>query len=446
MRNRNRTPLRVSIVAAFVAILVSFLFGGATRAANTANTAKITAKITAISSGSSQVSSPVTVKGTWSTKKLEVGQTFTVTSDVINWAYDFPFTVDSGDKIGSCKADKGTLTCSVDNVPASIADKTDISGTWWTSARIQKTAVGKKTGEITLNGKVYPFTLGDKDGDGVCDNDCSGGHYEDAKPENSKWGWVNPDGTTSWMITWIAEPGTVYTIHDEYTELSAGVKCTTGATWDPETTLYADAELVDANTIKATAPKDAKVCVTYTPKPMATPAGAKTVTNVATINGLKLERTIDVKVDGGTDGDGTTPAPTPTPTPTPTPAPTPEPSVTPTPVPTPTPSTTPEPSPSATPSTPTPEPSPSVTPTPTPTPEPSSTPSAPTPSTTPSVTPTPSPSTTPTPSATPTPAPQHKKLAVTGTSGDIVTSAVALVALGGFLIWVRRRQTAHSER
>ncbi len=439
MRNRNRTPLRVSIVAAFVAILVSFLFGGATRAANTANTAKITAKITAISSGSSQVSSPVTVKGTWSTKKLEVGQTFTVTSDVINWAYDFPFTVDSGDKIGSCKADKGTLTCSVDNVPASIADKTDISGTWWTSARIQKTAVGKKTGEITLSGKVYPFTFGDKDGDGTCDSDCSGGHYEDATPENSKWGWANPDGTTSWMITWIAEPGTVYTIHDEYTELSAGVKCTTGATWDPETTVYADAELVDANTIKATAPKDAKVCVTYTPKPMATPAGAKTVTNVATVNGLKLERTIDVKVDGGTDGDGTTPAPTPTPTPTPTPAPTPEP----TPTPEPSPSTTPEPSPSA--------------------PSPSTTPSAPTPSPSATPTPTPSPTTSrpvplptpvierykePTPSAAPTPnpAPQHKKLAVTGTSGDVVTSAVALVALGGFLIWARRRQTAHSER
>ena len=417
MRNRNRTPLRVSIVAAFVAILVSFLFGGATRAANTA---KITAKITAISSGSSQVSSPVTVKGTWSTNKLEVGQTFTVTSDVINWAYDFPFTVDSGDKIGSCKTDKGTLTCSVDNVPASIADKTDISGTWWTSARIQKTAVGKKTGEITLNGKVYPFTLGDKDGDGVCDNDCSGGHYEDAKPENSKWGWVNPDGTTSWMITWIAEPGTVYTIHDEYTELSAGVKCTTGATWDPETTLYADAELVDANTIKATAPKDAKVCVTYTPKPMTTPAGAKTVTNVATINGLKLERTIDVKVDGGTDGDGTTPAPTPTPTPTPTPEPSP--------------STTPEPSPSA----PSPTPSPSATPTP----SPSTTTSRPVPLPTPVI----ERYKEPTPSATPTPAPQHKKLAVTGTSGDVVTSAVALVTLGGFLIWARRRQMARSER
>ena len=121
---------------------------------------------------------------------------------------------------------------------------------------------------------------------------------------------------------------------------------------------------------------------------------------------------------------------------------------------TPTPAPTPEPSPSTTP-----EPSPSA-----PSPAPSPTPSAPTPSATPSVTPTPTPSTTPTrrpvplptpvieryeeptPSAIPTPAPQHKKLAVTGTSGDVVTSAVALVALGGFLIWARRRQTARSER
>lgn len=126
---------------------------------------------------------------------------------------------------------------------------------------------------------------------------------------------------------------------------------------------------------------------------------------------------------------------------TPTPAPTPEP----TPTPEPSPSTTPEPSPSA----------------PSPAPSPSTTPSTPTPSTTPSATPSPSPTTSrpvplptpvieryeePTPSATPTPAPQHKKLAVTGTSGDVVTSAVALVALGGFLIWARRRQTARSER
>ena len=143
---------------------------------------------------------------------------------------------------------------------------------------------------------------------------------------------------------------------------------------------------------------------------------------------------------GGNAGFDNTPTPAPTPEPTPTPEPSPVPT------PEPSPSTTPEPSPSA------------------PSPAPSPTPSAPTPSATPSVTPTPTPSTTPTrrpvplptpvieryeeptPSATPTPAPQHKKLAVTGTSGDVATSAVALVALGGFLIWARRRQTAHSER
>lgn len=137
------------------------------------------------------------------------------------------------------------------------------------------------------------------------------------------------------------------------------------------------------------------------------------------------------KESGGNAGFDNTPTPAPTPEPTPTPEPSP--------------STTPEPSPSA----------------PSPAPSPSATPSTPTPSTTPSATPSPSPTTSrpvplptpvieryeePTPSATPTPAPQHKKLAVTGTSGDVVTSAVALVALGGFLIWARRRQTAHSER
>lgn len=142
---------------------------------------------------------------------------------------------------------------------------------------------------------------------------------------------------------------------------------------------------------------------------------------------------------GGNAGFDNTPTPAPTPEPTPTPEPSPVPT------PEPSPSTTPEPSPSA----PSPEPSPSTTP------------STPTPSTTPSATPSPSPTTSrpvplptpvieryeePTPSATPTPAPQHKKLAVTGTSGDVVTSAVALVALGGFLIWARRRQTARSER
>lgn len=329
----NRALASIGIAAAVVC-------GSATPALAADN--PIDAKITYISSGSSQVSAPVTVKGTWSAKKLEVNQTFKVRSDVINWAYDFPFTLNDGTRIGSCETDKGTLTCTVDNVPDTVANKTDISGIWWTTARLQESVVGKKWGEISIGGRAWPFAFGDKDWDSACDNDCDGGHYEDAKPENSKWGWVNPDGTTSWMITWIAEPGVKYSVHDAYTKLSTSVKCAKGDTWDPNTTVYISAIPVNDYTIEFTAPEGVKTCVTYTPEPMATPAGAKTATNVADVNGIKLERTIEVEVNGGTTGDGTTPtlAPSPsvtTPTPNPTTTtPVPVPSVT-TPAPTPTP-------------------------------------------------------------------------------------------------------------
>lgn len=388
----KRTLASIGIAAALVC---------GTAAPAFAESEPITAKITAISSGSSQVSSPVTVKGTWSTKKLEVGQTFKVESTAINWAYDFPFTVDSGDKIGDCKADKGTLTCSVDNVPTSLADKTDISGIWWTTARLQESVVGKKTGEILIGKRAYPFAFGDKDWDSACDNDCNGGHYEDAKPENSKWGWVNPNGTTSWMITWIAEPGVKYSIHDDYTKLSTSVKCTKGDTWDPNTSVYITALQVNDYTIEFTAPEGVKTCVTYTPEPMPTPAGAKTVTNVADVNGIKLERTIEVKVNGGTTGDGTTPAPTPTVT---TPAPNP---------------TTTEPV--TVPSTPTETPQSGTS---TPSPKPSTS------TTTPSAKPSPT-----TRTAEPQPSKQAK-LAKTGANAEIAATLVIMIAAFGVVIYI----------
>ena len=389
----NRALASIGIAAALVC---------GTAAPALAEDNPITAKITAISSGSSQVSSPVTVKGSWSTKKLEVGQTFKVTSDVINWAYDFPFTVDTGDKIGSCKTDKGILTCTVDNVPDAVANKTDISGIWWTTARLQESVVGKKWGEISIGGQAYPFTFGDKDWDSTCDNDCNGGHYEDAKPENSKWGWVNPDGTTSWMITWIAEPGVKYNVHDSYTKLSTSIKCAKGDTWDPNTTVYISAIRVNDYTIEFTAPEGVKVCTTYTPEPMTTPAGAKTATNVAMVNGLKLERTIEVKVNGGTTGDGTTPAPVPS-------------------------ATTPAPNPTTT--TPVPLPSPSI-----------ETPDTPQ-SGTPSPSAKPSPSETPTPSTRPTvkaetPKPSETKLAKTGSDSSFLVVLVPMVAIIGTFIYL----------
>lgn len=388
----NRSIASIGIAAALIC---------GTAAPALAEGAPITAKITAISSGSSQVSSPVTVKGSWSTKKLEVGQTFTVTSDVINWAYDFPFTLSDDTQIGSCKTDKGTLSCTVDNVPDSVATKTDISGIWWTTARLRESVVGKKSGEILIGNRAYPFTFGDKDWDSACDNDCNGGHYEDAKPENSKWGWVNPDGSTSWMITWIAEPGVKYNVHDTYTKLSTSVKCAAGDTWDPNTTVYISAIRVNDYTIEFTAPEGAKVCVTYTPEPMATPAGAKTATNVAYVNGTKLERTIDVEVRGGTTGDGTTPAPAPSPS-----------------------VTTPAPNPTTT--TPVPLPSSSI-----------ETPDAPQ-SGTPSETPIPS--TRPTKTAE-SPKPSETKLAKTGASAAFLVVLVPfIIAIGTICAFVARKE------
>lgn len=381
----NRALASVGIAAALVC-------GSAAPALAADN--PIDAKIINISSGSSQVSSPVTVKGSWSTKKLEVGQSFKVTSDVINWAYDFPFTMNDNTKIGSCKTDKGTLTCTVDNVPDSVANKTDISGIWWTTARLQESVVGKKSGEILIGKRAYPFSFGDKDWDSACDNDCNGGHYEDAKPENSKWGWVNPDGTTSWMITWIAEPGVKYSIHDGYTKLSTSVKCAKGDTWDPNTIVYISAIQVNDYTIEFTAPEGVKVCTTYTPEPMATPAGAKTATNVAYVNDTKLERTIEVSVNGGTTGDGTTPAPSPS-------------------------VTTPEPNPTTT--TPVPLPSPSI-----------GTPDAP-------QSETPIPSTRPTKTAE-TPKPSETKLAKTGTYAGVLAVLIPLIAAVGTIAYLASRK------
>ena len=420
--------------------------------ASTATTGhQMTAEITRVTSSGTHVTSSVRVDGTWATEKLEIGQSFSVHANVdLKWATNFPFVLDGGERIGDCTVDNTALTCTVDTVPDTMVNKTNVTGHWWSAARIQESAVGKTTAEFILEGKTSTVTFGDSNGDGVCDKDCGPVHYAYVNIDSFKAGWLNSDSTTSWMISWIASPGTEYTVHDEYTQLSTSVSCATSATWDPATTTKLTADRVDDNTIKMIAPANAQVCVTYTPIPMRAAAGAKSVTNIATVNGVRYENTVKVEVAGGTDGDGTAPSPQPTPTPAPTPSPTPvTPSVSPSP------STTPEPSPSA----PSPAPSPSTTPS-APTPSPSATPSA-TPSSSVTPTPTPSPTTSrpvplptpvierykePTPSAIPTPAPQHKKLAVTGTSGDVVTSAVALVALGGFLIWARRRQTAHSER
>lgn len=392
------------------------------------NTPEIKAEVTKATSSSRQTSSEVNVGGTWAVEKLAVGQRFAV-STVPNegkapfmWAASFPFTLDDGTKIGECSANEATLTCTVKEVPESYKDKTDVTGTWWAKARLQGGAIGTTEGTITLNGKaVKTLVWGDKNGEGVCTNDCSSpAHYEYANPENVKFGWSNADGTISWGIKWIANGGVEYSVKDFDAKLGTTVKCAKSDTWDPATTEIITATQVDPNTIKFTAPEGSKTCVTYPPEHTVVPEGQTSATNHAEVNGMKLEATATVKSNGGTDGDGSVkPAPEPS-----TPAPAPEPSVTP--APQPTPSVKPTPAPSE-------EPTPASSEKPTPAPAPSEKPSpAPSPSDEPqSATPTPQP---------PAPAvvPEQGKLAKTGAASEAIV--IALIAIGGgalacYLAW-----------
>lgn len=300
----------------------------------------ISAQVTKATSASRQTTSEVTVEGTWAAPRLTVGSTLTVGSidGGFAWRAGFPFTLDDGTKIGECVADQSTLTCTVTDVPEAWAAKQDVSGTFHARAQLTDKAVGTESTQITLNGEtVRTLVWGDKDGAGVCTNDCDGpAHYEYARPETVKFGWTNRDGSVGWGIQWKVDPGTEYTITDETNALHAAVKCSTGPTWDPETTSWTDGKLDDTkHTLTFTPPTGALVCVTF-PDATKPVEGQTTYTNRATINGQSFEATATIKASGGTDGDGTV-KPTPTPAPTPTTEPTPEPTpTTPAPKPTPT--------------------------------------------------------------------------------------------------------------
>lgn len=290
----------------------------------------ITAQVTKATSASRQTSSEVTVEGTWATPHLTVGSTLTVGSidGGFNWRANFPFALDDGTKIGECVADQATLTCTVTEVPEAWAAKQDVSGTFHARAQLTDKAVGTESTQITLNGQtVRTLVWGDKEGTGVCSNDCATpAHYEYARPETVKYGWTDANGAIAWGIQWKIDPGTEYTITDETNALHAAVKCSTGPTWAPDTTSWTDGKLDDTkHTLTFTPPVGALVCVTF-PDATKPVEGVTTYTNRATINGASLEATATVNASGGTDGDGTVkpaPAPAPTPTTEPTPKPTP---------------------------------------------------------------------------------------------------------------------------
>jgi secreted protein len=267
-----------------------------------------------------------------------------------------------------------------------------VTGTFHARARLSDAAVGTEDTQIVVNGEVTrTLVWGDKEGTGTCTNDCaSPAHFEYAAPETIKFGWTNPDKSISWGIKWAVEAGKTYTLTDETNALPKAVKCSSGPTWDPETTTWTDGTLDEsAHTLTFTPPTGSLVCIVY---PAASPhvEGQDTYTNRATINGKSLEATATIKASGGTDGDGKTkPKPTPVPTPSDEPQ-----------------------------SAPTPTPSPTTDPTPgtvkpAPKPEPSSTPTVEQPK--------------PAPAAAPAP---QERLAKTGATTDGIFLAVGIIAFG----------------
>lgn len=509
MRNRNRTPLRVSIVAAFVAILVSFLFGGMTRAdeaqsaaqsigattvavtdeaqsSNTTTAVAVTADNDAQSSSGSSVATATTTDNeptscTPRNISPEEIQTDFKTSDgsVDITAYEaVEFAVNLTLAQNHCAGDSITISVPSElgtdadfapipmttpegivigyaayntdhTVSVKLTDAVEVPGrvnfhasAWW-RVHMSSSLIPGETRELEWNvgGVVRRTTIQV----GTCDGCSTIG----AAP--SKWGSVDgseqhvtivlptatQDAQTFVITDVLTSPGQKFNC-DQLLTGRMGVYTKAGPWGQPQYERFIEPGITsctsDKATLSATLNAGEKARLELNILVESTDPGPWTDTASITSQDKSWEVSTRVvrRESGGNAGFDTNPV-----------------------VPTPTPSTTPEPSPSA----PSPAPSPSTTPS-APTPSPSATPSA-TPSSSVTPTPTPSPTTSrpvplptpvierykePTPSATPTPALQHKKLAVTGTSGDVATSAIALVALGGFLIWARRRQTARSER
>lgn len=532
MHRQHNTPLRVSVVAVFVALLMAFLFGGTTHADEAQSAATQSANVvteaqssdtvtaTAATNNEDQSSSGVVATATTTDKDAQPANgghgcisrdispgevdTLLQTQDgsVEFTAYEaVRFSITLTLEEGHCSGDSiiisvpselgtdgddspvpmttpsgvvigyATYNGTARTVTVTLTEQVEVPGrqdfhasAWWT-VHMEPSLVPGETRELRWNvdGVIrrQSIQVGACDGCSVIGNNPS------------KWGSVDGnaqhvtvvlptadhDGQEFVVTDTLTSPGQQFVCSDLLVG-RVGVYHSAGPWGQPMYDRFQDPTVVSCDSSKAT------LSVTLN-----TGEKARLQLNVgvdaadpgpwsdsATITSQDKSWEVSTRVvrreSGGNAGFTPTPTPTPAPTPSPAPTPTPAPSPSPSaPAPTPSTSPTPEPTPSVTPTpsaSPSPSPSapsPSVTPTPSPTPT-----TAPTPSTTPSATPvpTPTPSTTPTPvptpSATPAPARQHKKLAITGASGDAVTSAVALVALGGlFLIWARRRQTAHPE-
>ena len=463
MHHRNRTPLRVPILAILVALFAAFLFGGASRAdtetqsgsqstdtvatgAQSSSSSNATAvadnntQSSGVATGSSCISRPISageitnqyVKTTDGSHEftayeavefgfslaLEEGHcegdsiVFTVPSELGTDGSFMPVEMKAKDdtivayaRYSSDRTITVTLTGAVED-----SSKHHFQASAWWKVHMEDVLVPGEIRELEWNiGGIVrrtPITVG------TCPNCNKLGEGP------SKWGVVSslkPWYMTVTVITPTArEDGQEFVFTDKSTSPGqdfacpdptvgqAGVYSSAGPWGQPMYTRFIDVTIESCDSEKTVF----KLVLNKGEKARVNilinidPADKGPWTDEVTFNSQGKTWVTVTKVTRKESGGGAGFDPVPTPTPTPTPSPSPSaPSPTPSPSPTPTPAPSASPSPSPTP-TPAPTPEPSVTPTPVPTPTPST---SPTPEPTPSATPTPS--VTPTPSTTPEPAP-----------------------------------------
>ena len=492
--NRIGTPLRVPIVTAIVAVLMVLLFGGVSGAVPAAISAQQPSGVAVASNaaaGSNCHSRPISAK--------EITNQYVRTTDgshefTAYEAVEFGFSIALEE--GHCEGDSITISVPTElgtdgdfapvpmKTPEGVivgyatynsdhtvkvvltsavedSSKHHFQASAWWKVHMESTLVPGEIRELRweVGGIVRrtPIKVGECPGCSIIGKDPS------------KWGSVDgsaqhvtivlptatEDGQQFVVTDTLASPGQKF-ICDDLLTGRIGVYRSAGPWGQPMYTRYIEPDIASCSSDKATISvkldKGEKARLQINVSVSATDPGPwRDVANITSQDkSWDVSAQIIRRESGGNAGFDTnpvvpTPDPTPSPAPTPTPAPSPSPSA-----PAPSPSTSPTPAPSVTPSaTPTPVPTPSASPSPTPSP-----------STTPSVTPvpTPTPSTTPTPVTTPSatpstvpvptpsaPTPRQRQLPVTGAATSATTLAIALVALGGFAIWMRRRQEARSK-
>ena len=460
MHHHRKTPLWVSAVAVIVAVLMAFLFGGASRAAEEASQSAAEAQsanvaesqsVSTTAQSSGAVATAATTDSNCTSRPIsaeEVADQYVKTVDgtaefTAYEAVEFGFTLHlqeshcAGDSItfsvpselgtdGSfepieMRAKDGTVVAkaryssdrTVEVTLTSAVEDTSKhhfqASAWWRVHMESSLTPGEiRELEWNIGGEVRrtPIKVGE------CPNCDKLGEGP------SKWGVVSslkPWYMTVTVITPTAqEDGQEFVFTDKSTSPGqdfacpdptvgqAGVYSSAGPWGQPMYTRFIDVTIESCDSEKAVFKlvlnkgEKARVNILIN----IDPADKGPWTDEVTFNSQGKTWVTVTKVTRKESGGGAGFDPVPTPTPTPTPSPSPSaPSPTPSPSPTPTP-VTPTPAPSASPS-PSPTPSTSPEPTPSTTPEPS--PSAPTP--TPSTTSAPSPSTTPSATPVPTPTP-----------------------------------------